>query len=116
MIDISMKTKTLRTAAAKATLKLKPETVQLLKENRLSKGDPLPVARVAAIQAAKNTGSIIPYCHTLMLDFVDVNYEIGESKIDVTVTVKAIHKTGVEIEALTAASICALTLHDEDGR
>jgi len=112
MIDISMKTKTLRTATAKATLKLKSDTVQLLKENRLPKGDPLPVARVAAIQAAKNTGLIIPYCHTLMLDFVDVNYEIGRSKIDVTITVKAIHKTGVEMEALTAASVCALTLYD----
>jgi len=112
MIDISMKTKTLRTATAKATLKLKPETVQMLKGNRLPKGDPLPVAKVAAIQAAKNTGMIIPYCHTLLLDFVDVDYEIGESKIDVTVTVKAIHKTGVEMEALTAASVCALTLYD----
>jgi len=112
MIDISMKTKTLRTATARSTLKLTPKTVQLLKEDRLPKGDPLPVAKVAAIQAAKNTGFIIPYCHTLMLDFVDVNFEIGNSKIDVTVTVKAIHKTGVEMEALTAASVCALTLYD----
>ncbi|MCL5986873.1 MAG: bifunctional molybdenum cofactor biosynthesis protein MoaC/MoaB [Actinobacteria bacterium] len=112
MIDISMKTKTLRMATAKATLKLKPETIQLLKENKLPKGDPLPVAKVAAIQAAKNTSSIIPYCHTLMLDFVDVNYEIGESKIDITITIKAIHKTGVEMEALTAVSVCALTLYD----
>lgn len=112
MRDISDKIKTLRTATAKATLKLSPETVQLLNENKLPKGDPLPVAKVAAIQAAKNTHQIIPYCHPLPIDFVGVEYSIDDTTIEVEVTVKAIYKTGVEMEALTGASVAALTLYD----
>jgi cyclic pyranopterin monophosphate synthase len=112
MRDISSKIKTLRTAVAKATLKVAPATVQFLNDNKLPKGDPVPVAKVAAIQAAKNTHQIIPYCHPLPIDFVGVEFTIGETSIDVEVTVKAIYKTGVEMEALTAASAAVLTLYD----
>ena len=112
MRDISAKTKTLRTATAKATLKVSPSTIQLIKDNKIPKGDPIPVAKVAAIQAAKNTSQIIPYCHPLPIDYVAVDFELGSDAIKVSVTVKAIYKTGVEMEALTAASVAALTIYD----
>jgi cyclic pyranopterin monophosphate synthase len=112
MKDISRKTKTSRSARAQATLTLQPQTVKLLRDGQLPKGDPIPVARVAAIQAAKNASQIIPYCHPIPLDFVGCSFEIGETSIVVSTEVKAIYKTGVEMEALAAASIAALTLYD----
>ncbi|MDI6802312.1 MAG: bifunctional molybdenum cofactor biosynthesis protein MoaC/MoaB [Bacteroidota bacterium] len=112
MIDISNKTKTLRTAVAKGTLKLKQETIDLIRQNKIPKGDPLAVAKVATIQAAKNTSQIVPYCHPLPVDYVGVEFSIGEGFIEVSVTVKAIYKTGVEMEALTAASVAVLTIYD----
>lgn len=112
MRDVSRKTKTLRTARATATIKMQPDTIRLLREGAIPKGDPLPVAKVAAIQAAKNTSQIIPYCHPLPIDFIGCTFEIGVSTILITTEVKAIYKTGVEMEALTAASVAALTLYD----
>lgn len=112
MKDISGKISTLRTARAEATLKASPQTIELLKGGKIPKGDPLPVAKVAAVQAAKNTSAIIPYCHPLPVDYVGCEFEIQESAIIVRVEVKAIYKTGVEMEALTAASAAALTLYD----
>ncbi|RCK77539.1 MAG: Molybdenum cofactor biosynthesis protein MoaC [Ignavibacteriae bacterium] len=112
MLDISKKIKTLRTAKASAILKLKPETIELINENKIPKGNPLEVAKVAAIQAAKNTSSIIPYCHPLPVDYVGVEFKLEEDEIVVFTTVKAIYKTGVEMEALTAVSVAVLTLYD----
>ncbi len=112
MRDISSKVNTLRTATARATLKACPETILLIKNGGAPKGDPLPVAKVAAIQAAKNTSQIIPYCHPLPVDFVGVEFELDEDAIHIQTTVKAIYKTGVEMEALTAASVAALTIYD----
>jgi molybdenum cofactor biosynthesis protein MoaC len=112
MIDISHKTKTLRTAVATATLVVSPSALRALRENRLPKGDPLPVAKVAAVHAAKNTSAMIPYCHPIPLDYVDCRFDIGNDKIEVTTEVKAIYKTGVEMEALAAASAAVLTLYD----
>lgn len=112
MIDISNKPKTLRTAVAQSTLKLKNETIELIRQGKIPKGDPLAVAKVAAIQAAKNTSNIIPYCHPLPIDFVGVEFEFGEGFISVKTTVKAIYKTGVEMEALAAASVAVLTIYD----
>lgn len=112
MRDVSSKVKTLRTATAEAVLKLNKHTLQMIQAGNVPKGDPLPVAKVAAIQAAKNTSQIIPYCHPLPVDFVCVEFELSESEIRVKVLVKAIYKTGVEMEALTAASVAALTLYD----
>ena len=112
MRDVSSKINTLRTATARAVLRVRPETVALIKEGRAPKGDPIPVARVAAIQATKNTSQLIPYCHPVPLDFVGVEFELREDSIIATATARAIYKTGVEMEALTAASVAALTLYD----
>ncbi len=112
MLDISRKTSTLRTAIAEATIAMNPETVQRALSGDTPKGSPLEVAKVAAVQAAKNTSAIIPYCHPLPVDFVGVDYTHTETTIKIIVTVKAIYKTGVEMEALTAASVAALTIYD----
>ncbi|MBI4534235.1 MAG: bifunctional molybdenum cofactor biosynthesis protein MoaC/MoaB, partial [Candidatus Melainabacteria bacterium] len=112
MLDVSKKIKTLRIATAQATLKVGPATVALVKEGKIPKGDALTIAKVAAIQAAKDTSHIIPYCHPLPVDFVGVDFELAQTAITVTVTVKAVYKTGVEMEALTAASVAALTMYD----
>lgn len=112
MRDVSTKVNTLRTATARATLKASPDTITLIKEGGAPKGDPLPVAKVAAIQAAKNCSQIIPYCHPMPVDFVGVEFELDEDAIHISTTVKAIYKTGVEMEALTAASVAALTIYD----
>ena len=112
MRDISRKITTLRTAVAQSTLRVSPSTITLIKENNIPKGNPLEVAKVAAIQAAKNTSQIIPYRHPLPIDFVGVEFDVGKSEIQARVEVKAIYKTGVEMEALTGASVAALTLYD----
>ena len=112
MRDISKKFKSFRMAKALASLRVSPETITQMKENKLPKGNALEVAKVAAIQAAKNTSQIIPYCHQVLIDFVGVDYDIKEENIEVTTTVKSLYKTGVEMEALTAASVCVLTLYD----
>jgi len=112
MKDVSRKIKTSRSARAQAVLTLRPETVKLLRAGQIPKGDPLPVAKVAAIQAAKNTSQIIPYCHPIPVDYVGCTFEIGESEVTVSTEVKAIFKTGVEMEALSAAAVAALTLYD----
>ncbi len=112
MLDVSHKTKTRRTARAQAVLRARPDTVARIRRREVPKGDPLEVAKVAAVQAAKETPRIIPYCHPLPIDFVGVEFELGEAAVTVTTTVTATYKTGVEMEALTAASAAALTLYD----
>ncbi|MDH3252371.1 MAG: bifunctional molybdenum cofactor biosynthesis protein MoaC/MoaB [Ignavibacteria bacterium] len=112
MRDVSRKIKTLRTATATARLRLHPNTIMLIRQNKIPKGNPLEVGKVAAVQAAKHTSDIIPYCHPLPIDYVGVEYTFGENWIDATATVKAIYRTGVEMEALTAASVAALTMYD----
>ncbi|MBX9668496.1 MAG: bifunctional molybdenum cofactor biosynthesis protein MoaC/MoaB [Candidatus Obscuribacterales bacterium] len=112
MRDISRKVTTFRTAVARATLKVSPDTIVRIRNNDVPKGDPLPVAKVAAIQAAKNTSQIIPYCHQIALEFVGVEYLLEKDTISIETTVKATERTGVEMEALTAASVAALTIYD----
>ncbi len=112
MRDISQKTDSLRTAVAKAVLRVSPTTIQLIRDGKIPKGDPLSCAKVAAIQAAKNTSQIIPYCHPIPISFVGVEFQLDEDAIEIVATVKAIYKTGVEMEALTAASVAALTIYD----
>ena len=112
MRDISTKFNTLRTAVAEATLALSPKTLEMIRAGEIPKGDPLEVARVAAVQAAKQTSAIIPYCHPLPLDFAGVEFDLGPDRIRATMTVKAIYKTGVEMEALCGATVAALTLYD----
>jgi cyclic pyranopterin phosphate synthase len=112
MRDVSRKPVTRRTATARATLRAAPATIQTIREGRLPKGDPLPVAKVAAIQAAKNTSQIIPYCHPLPVEHLGVEFEFEADAIHVTTHVVAHYKTGVEMEALTAAAIGALSIYD----
>lgn len=112
MLDISRKTDSLRTATARATLRMRAETVARIRDGSVPKGDPLSVSKVAAIQAAKNTPQLIPYCHAVPLDFVGVESELGEDNVVITVTAKAVAKTGVEMEALTGAAAAALTVYD----
>lgn len=112
MRDVSTKDFTLRTARARAVLTAAPATLALIRDGKVPKGDPLPVARVAAIQAAKNTPQLIPYCHSVPLDFVQVEFTLTETRIEATVYVKAIYRTGVEMEALTGAAAAALNLYD----
>jgi molybdenum cofactor biosynthesis protein MoaC len=112
MRNISNKIETLRTARAEALVKIQKETVQLLKEGRAPKGDPFPLAKGAAVMAAKKTSDLIPYCHPILIDSVKIDFEFREGVIAITAEVTAVAKTGVEMEALTAASVAALTIYD----
>jgi cyclic pyranopterin phosphate synthase len=112
MRDVSSKSNTFRTARAIADLKVSLGTVRALKSGKVPKADPLAVARVAGIQAAKNTSLLIPYCHQVPLDYVGVEFKLTSASISITTEVKAIWKTGVEMEALVSASTAALALYD----
>lgn len=112
MKDVSDKISTLRIAEAKALLKLSPSTIERIKNHTIPKGNPLEVAKVAAITAAKNTHQIIPFCHQIPIDFVGVEFDLQENSICVHTKVKAIYKTGVEMEAMTSASVAVLTIYD----
>ncbi|MEM3441032.1 MAG: cyclic pyranopterin monophosphate synthase MoaC [Candidatus Bathyarchaeia archaeon] len=113
MVDISGKAEILREATAKGTIKLKPETVNLIKEKKAAKGDPLYTAKIAGILAAKKTSELVPLCHPLPLTKVEVKAQIlNETTIEVTAIVKTKAQTGVEMEALTAVSTALLTIWD----
>ena len=113
MIDITSKPEIYREAVAQGSIKLRPETVRRIREGSIEKGDPLSVAKVAGILAAKNTSSLIPLCHPLPLTNVEGDLEIAdESTVKVEATVKTRAQTGVEMEALTAASVALLTIWD----
>jgi cyclic pyranopterin phosphate synthase len=112
MVDVGAKPVQVRTASATGTLYCRPETIRLLRDLALPKGDVLAVARIAGIQAAKKTADLIPLCHALPLDQVTVDFEIGDDKIQIAATARTSAKTGVEMEALTAVSLAALTLFD----
>jgi len=114
MVDVSAKPETERVAVAKGEIRMKPETLALVKDKALAKGDVLAVSQVAAIMGAKKTSELIPMCHPLFLSGIDVSFTIDEeqSKIDIEAKVKTTGKTGVEMEALTAVSIAALTIYD----
>ena len=112
MVDVSAKPVQLREAVARGTIRLKPATLRLIKSNRIAKGDVLNTARVAGIQAAKRTGELIPLCHPLNLTHVDVDLTLGKDRIAITATAKIAAQTGVEMEALTAVAVAALTIYD----
>ena len=112
MVDVTAKAVTKRTAVAAGALVTTPEVVALISAGGLPKGDALATARVAGIQAAKRTSELIPLCHQLALTGVDVDFEIGGSAVEITATVRSTDRTGVEMEALTAVSVAALTLYD----
>lgn len=113
MVDVSGKAEILREATAKGTIRLKPETVNLIKEEKTAKGDPLYTAKIAGILAAKKTSELVPLCHPLPLTKVEVEAQIlNKTTIEVTATVKTKAQTGVEMEALTAVSVALLTIWD----
>lgn len=112
MVDVSEKAVTSREASAQAELITRPDVIELLASGGLPKGDALAVARIAGIMAAKRTPDLVPLCHPLPLSKVTVELAPGEDRVAITATVKTRGVTGVEMEALTAASVAALTLYD----
>ncbi len=110
MVDVSGKGATARTARAHAFVAMPPEVLQALPSNK--KGNPVEVARIAGIQGAKRTSDLIPLCHPLPLSYVDVRIEAAEGGLRIETEARTVGETGVEMEALTAASIAALTLYD----
>lgn len=114
MVDISQKGVTSRMATARATVKMKPETLTTMLSGAIAKGDVLSAARIAGIMAAKRTHELIPLCHPLAITSVTLDFtpDRQRSLINIEATVKVDGKTGVEMEALTAASIAALTIYD----
>ena len=112
MVDISEKQDSKRTARARASISMAKETIVALQQGEVPKGDVFAVARVAGIQAAKRTGDIIPLCHPLMLSSVKVEFEISDDKVEIEAEVTTVGRTGVEMEALTACSVSALTIYD----
>jgi cyclic pyranopterin phosphate synthase len=110
MVDVSAKAQTRRTATAHAFVKIRPSVLKKLPKN--PKGDPLEVARIAGIAAAKRTSDLIPMCHPLLLSHVDVTAEVQPRGVRITAKVTTTGPTGVEMEALTAAAVAALTVYD----
>jgi cyclic pyranopterin phosphate synthase len=112
MVDVSGKPVTAREAVAKGVVRMKPETLALMKEGKTPKGNVLATAQVAGFMAAKQTSSLIPMCHPLILDEVKVEFEFTEESVEITAAVKCSGRTGVEMEALTAVAVSALTIYD----
>ncbi len=114
MVDVSDKAETERVATAKGSVLMQPATLALIKEGGVKKGDVLSVARLAGIMGAKKTPDLIPLCHPLALTSVQVDLTLDEARnaVDITATCKLVGKTGVEMEALTAVSVAALTVYD----
>ena len=112
MVDVGHKSNQLRQAKATGFIRLNAETVKLIRENQMKKGDVLTVSEIAGIQAAKQTQHLIPLCHTLMLTKVDVKATLTDSGVKVDSLVKCVGQTGVEMEALTAVSVSLLTIYD----
>ncbi|HQE94003.1 MAG TPA: cyclic pyranopterin monophosphate synthase MoaC [Anaerolineae bacterium] len=114
MVDVGDKPDTERVAVARGEVHMRPETLRLIVENGLPKGDVLTTAQLAGVMAAKQTASLIPLCHPLLLTKIDVSSAVDEaaSRIVITATVRTRGKTGVEMEALTAVSVAALTIYD----
>lgn len=112
MVDVGKKPATLRRAVAAATLVVGDTIAQAVREGKTPKGDVFQVARIAGIQAAKRTSELIPLCHQLPLDHVSVDFQLDADRIHITAEAEATAKTGVEMEALTAAAVAALTLYD----
>lgn len=114
MVDVGAKPDTERMAVAGGSVYMKPETLRLIRDGALKKGDVLMVARLAGIMAAKKTSDLIPLCHPLPLTHLDVDLTLDDEKsaVHITATARTVGKTGVEMEALTAVSVAALTVYD----
>ena len=114
MVDVSSKPDTQRQAVAKGTVSMKPDTLAQIKQGKAKKGEVLVTAQLAGIMAAKKTPELIPLCHPILIDEVKVEFKLDEknSTIEITSTAKSTGKTGVEMEALTATAVAALTIYD----
>ena len=112
MVDVGPKTPQRRRARARGTIALRDETLRLIRDNQVKKGDVLTVAQIAGIQAAKRTSGLIPLCHPLLLDVVDVQLTLLDDGVLAESEVSCIGRTGVEMEALTAVSVALLTVYD----
>ncbi|MGI9616249.1 MAG: cyclic pyranopterin monophosphate synthase MoaC, partial [Acidimicrobiales bacterium] len=112
MVDVTPKEPTFRRAVARGRVYMQPETTSLVARGAVTKGDVLAVARVAAIQAAKRTADLLPLCHSVTIGAVQVNFDIKDDYIEVESQVDTVDRTGVEMEALTACSVAALTIYD----
>lgn len=112
MVDVSGKPSTAREATATALVRVSQATLDVIREGSNPKGDPFEIARIAGIQAAKRTSELIPLCHQLPLSNVDIEIKPGNGQISIKATARTISQTGVEMEALTAVSVAALTIYD----
>ncbi len=112
MVDVGAKPVIQREAVASGEIMLSPEVIRLIQSDAIAKGNVLAVARVAAIQAVKNTASLIPLCHTLPIDAASVDFEWSSNGLTIRCTVRTTAKTGIEMEALTGVSVAALTIYD----
>lgn len=112
MVDVREKDVVRRTAVAGGVIRMAPETIGRLRNTALPKGDVLNTARIAGVLAAKKTPELIPLCHGLNLTSIDLDFEVGEDRVGITATARASDRTGVEMEALTAVSVAALTVYD----
>ncbi len=112
MVDVGAKGEVVRVARASGTIHLTPQTMRLIKEGNVKKGNVLATARIAAVQAAKHTWETIPLCHQIPITGIDVEFEVGETTIKAIAEVRSVGKTGVEMEALCAASTALLTIWD----
>ncbi len=112
MVDVGEKAIVRRTATAGGHVRMSPETVELLRDRALPKGDALNTARIAGVMAAKKTSELIPLCHGLNLTSIDIEFEVEDDRISITATARLSDRTGVEMEALTAVSVAALTIYD----
>ncbi|MHC1684331.1 MAG: cyclic pyranopterin monophosphate synthase MoaC [Clostridiaceae bacterium] len=112
MVNVIDKEDTKRTAIARGTIKMKKETISLIKDGLIKKGDVLSVAQVGGIMGAKRTWELIPMCHNIFITGADIKFNVLEEEIEIEATVKTVGKTGVEMEALTAVNIAALTIYD----
>ena len=112
MVDVTPKESTHRRALAKCKVMMQPETTSKIASNAIAKGDVLAVARVAGIQAAKIASNLIPLCHPMLVGAVFVNFTVGDDHVEVEVQVDTVDRTGVEMEAMTACAVAALTVYD----
>jgi cyclic pyranopterin phosphate synthase len=112
MVDVSAKAKVRRTARAAGTIFLSPDTLHRIRENLIEKGDVLATARIAGIAAGKRTSELIPLCHNIPVDWLDLQFELERESIRIESTAVCTDRTGIEMEALTAVSVAALTIYD----
>lgn len=112
MVDVGGKERTERLARVRGEIRMDPATARLIADNKVQKGSVLEAARLAGIMAAKRTGELIPLCHPLNLTAVSVDFQVGEDRVEVEAEAKIVDRTGVEMEALVAASTALLTIYD----